>query len=76
MDMRNGRIFSAEELAKFKECMAPKEWEKEKSHYLEMEKPPTPRQLSQQPPAVCDRCVLIPSLRAGAHTVRPTLRAT
>lgn len=52
MDMRNGRIFSAEELAKFKECMTSKEWEKEKSHYLEMEKPPTPRQLSRQPPKV------------------------
>lgn len=52
MDMRNGRIFSAEEMQDIRKALTAKEREREEKHFLEMEKPPTPRQLSRQPPKV------------------------
>ena len=49
MDVRDGRIYTPEELEKFRSVMMDKE---EAECLKEMQVPPTPRQLSRNPPKV------------------------
>lgn len=53
MDTRTGRIFSDEEMEKFRAAMLSKgEWETHRRHLVEMATPPTDRQMARQPPKV------------------------